>query len=182
MTAGGHAAKRRAQQELIQALIEQGARTDIILGYDLTNEVFFEANSPPLTGSSGEIKTANGEIYDLSDPAQKQKMMDENLVFWIDQMRAAILEVDPTALVGVSFFEPRSPNPARLNDPHLIRTYPAIRESSADFLDLHAYPGVQLSMAQYAQNYEINGMTEKPILMGEMGAFKWRYPNPGLAA
>jgi hypothetical protein len=111
-----------------------------------------------------------------------QLMMDENLVYWIDEMRSAILEVDPTALVAVSFFEPQSPNPARVNDVRVIRTYPAIWESTADFIDLQAYPGVELSMAQYADNYEINGIVEKPIIMGEMGAFKWRYPTVELAS
>jgi hypothetical protein len=177
MTAGGHSAKRRSLQDIITALIDRDARLDVVLGYDLTNEVFFEKNLPPLAKTVGLAHTVNGKTYDLSDPAQKEQMMDENLVYWIDQMRAAIMEVDPTALVAVSFFEPQVPNPARVNDVRVIRTYPAIWESTADFIDLHAYPGVELSMAQYAENYEINGMAEKPILMGEMGAFKWRYPT-----
>lgn len=90
--------------------------------------------------------------------------------------------MDPTALVGVGFFQPQSPNPTRIGDTRVIRTYAAIWESQADYIDLHAYPGTELTLAQYVENYEINGMQAKPIMMGELGAFKFAYPNSQAAA
>ncbi len=61
-------------------------------------------------------------------------MMDENLVYWIDQQRAKILEVDPTALVTVSF-------PANNSGQTTVNPRPAILESTTDFVDPHAYAG-----------------------------------------
>ena len=104
------------------------------------------------------------------------------MVYWIDQVRAAILEADPTALVGVGFFHPQTPNPTRLGDPRFIETRPAIWESSADFIDLHAYPGVELNLQQLVENYKIEGMETRPIILGEFGAFKFAYPSVDDAA
>ena len=182
LTRGGFSAKRRSLQDIVQGLIDGGARTDVVLSYGLTNEVFFTANTAPLSKNAGRVTTANGKTYDLSNPAEKQLMMDENLVLWVDEMRDAILDIDPTALVNPSFFEPQSPNPTRRGDPRVIRTFLVIWQSKADFIDLHAYPGASLTLKGYVENYEINGMSEKPILMGEFGAFKWRYPSAEQAA
>jgi hypothetical protein len=182
MTPGGHAAKRRSMQDLLGALIDRGARLDAIFGFDITNEVHFSADAPPLSRTSGSVRTANGETYDLSSPAEKDRMVDENLVFWIDHMRDAIHEIDPTALVGVSFFQPQEPNPTRVGDARFIRTHAAIWESGADFIDLHAYPRMGLTLEQYVQNYGVDGMLEKPIIMGEMGASISAFPSALTAA
>jgi hypothetical protein len=182
MTPGGLAAKRKSMQDFLRALIDRGARLDAVFGFDLTNEVHFSADAPPLNRTAGTVTTANGQTYDLSSPQDRDRMVDENLVFWIDQGRAAIQEIDPTALVGVSFFEPQEPNPARIGDVRFIRTHAAIWESSADFIDLHAYPRMDLSLAEYVENYGIDGMAKRPIIMGEMGAFKSKFPSALSAA
>jgi hypothetical protein len=104
-------------------------------------------------------------------------------VYYIDEVRAGILEADPTALVGVGFFAPQGPNPHRIGDTRVIRTYPAIWASDADYIDLHAYPYPgDLSLAQFAENYEINGMQTKPLMLGEFGAFTGAYPSAQAAA
>jgi hypothetical protein len=102
-------------------------------------------------------------------------MTDEGLVYFIDQARAAILEVDPTALVTVGFFWPQEPNLARIGDPRFIQTRPAIWDSQSDFVDLHLYPGVELDLQEYVENYGIDGMAAKPIIMGEFGVFTSSY-------
>jgi hypothetical protein len=181
MTAEGVAEEGRYWQDLIRALIEAGAAMDYVFGFSLRNEAHFLADVPPLSLSSGQVTTGNGQTYDLSDPADKQRIMDENLVFWIDEVRGSILEVDPTALVGVGFFVPQAPNPARIGDNRLIRTYPAIWTSTADFIDLHAYPGTELTLEEYVENYELGGFSQKPIILGEFGAFRFAYPSAALA-
>lgn len=158
-----------------QALIDRGAPLEAIFAYALRNELFFESNLPPLSLSSGVVRTANGNSYDMASPEDKRRMMDEGLVYFIDQVRAAILEVDPTALVTVGFFWPQEPNPARVGDPRFIETRPAIWNSLADFIDLHLYPEVELEMQEYVENYKIDGMAAKPIVMGEFGAFTSSY-------
>jgi hypothetical protein len=182
LTPGGVAAKRRYDQDFVRALISRKAPLDAIFAFGLTNEVCFSADRVPLTLTSGLVTTANGRTYDMAKPADKKRMVDENLVYWIDQQRAAIRELDPTALVDASFFQPQEPNPTRIRDPRLSSTWPAIWQSQADFIDLHAYPGGELTLAQYVENYGMQGMQTKPIIMGEFGAFRAAYSSVSGAA
>ena len=91
------------------------------------------------------------------------------------QQRAAILEVDPTALVTVSF--PAYVHPAR-------PTYPeaAIWESTADFVDLHIYLGQGWTLDDYAAQFGIGEMREKPIIMGQFAALRQGFPSARSAA
>jgi len=162
LTSGGITAKRRYDQDFIRGLINHHAPFEAILGYDLTNEVHFDADKPPFTLTSGSVTTANGVTYNLSSVEDKQRMMDENLVYWIDRQREAIRELDPGGLVSVSFF----------CNPYLVDTRAAIWKSSADYFDLHVYLGQGLTLAQYVQGFGMEGFVEKPIIMGEFGAFK----------
>ena len=84
-------------------------------------------------------------------------------------MRAEILKHDPTALVAVGFFVPQEPLPLRTGDPRWVTTIPAIRDSQADFIDLHAYPGFGVTLADYVLNFGMRGLDEKPIILGEFG-------------
>jgi len=180
LTREGIEAESRFWGDFIMELTNLGAPLDYVFAYGLRNEAFLLNNAKPFTLESGLVTTANGKTYDMSKPEDRERMVDEGLVYWIDQVRAGILDVDPTALVTVGFFWPQQPNPARVGDPRVIRTYWAIADhemggSSADFIDLHLYPGLELTLSQYVENYEINGFTGKPILMGEFGAFKEAY-------
>ncbi len=167
--------------DFIRALIELKAPTDVILAYSLRNEMFYAGNVPPLSLNDGMVATGNGKAYDMAKPQDKQQMMDENLVFWIDHTRARILEADASALVAIGFFVPQAPHPARVGDTRLIRTYPALAESAADFIDLHPYPGQELTLRQYMDNFEMKGRTRKPILMGEYGVTHNAYATAGAA-
>lgn len=170
LTVGGHSAERRFNRDFIRALIANGAPMETIFAYDLTNEVSFSANKPPLNLTAGRVSTANGKRYDLSDPADKQRMMDENLVYWINQQRASILQVDPSALVGVSF-------PAINLGNTVVNPGIAIAESEADFIDLHVYLGWGLSFEKYMKNFHYEGNSQKPVVMGEFGAATRAYPK-----
>lgn len=182
MTVEGVAEEGRYWQDLIRMLMESGAAMDHIFGFALRNEAFFIADIPPLSLSSGRVSTGNGQSYDLSSPEEKQRMMDEHLVFWMDQVRESIHQVDPTALVGVGFFVPQGPNPARIGSNWVIRTYPAIWNSKADFIDLHAYPGLELTLGQHMANFELGEYRLKPIILGEFGAFRFAFPTISQAA
>ncbi|MBL8103468.1 MAG: cellulase family glycosylhydrolase [Anaerolineales bacterium] len=169
-------------QDFIRGLLELNAPTEYIFSYQLRNEMFYDTDQPPLSFSSGMVKTANGISYDMSKPTDKDLMVKQNLVYWLDEMRASILEVDPSALVSVGFFHPQKPNPARLGDPRLAVTEPAIWRSTIDFVDLHAYPGFELNLKQHVENYGVNGMEEKPIIMGEFGGEISRFASIQAAA
>jgi hypothetical protein len=179
---GGIQAERRFWSDLVKALIQQNTPLDAILAYELRNEHFFLSDAPPLTLTSGTVTTANGTVYDLRSEQEKQRMLEEGIVYWIDSTRAAILEVDPTALVTVGFFVPHGPNTARVGDPRIVVSAPAIQESRADFFDLHAYPDAGLSLRANAENFGILGMQEKPIILGEFGGHARAYSSYSDAA
>lgn len=175
LSPGGHRSEARFNRELIQAFIKHGAPMDAILAYDLTNEVHFSVDKAPFNWTEGKVTTANKQTYDMALESDKIRMMDENLVFWIDQQRASILEIDPTALVTVSF-------PAVNAGQTTVHTGPAIWESTADFIDLHAYLGWGLTLEEYVNRFEINGHTEKPIILGEFGLTRRSFPSVEMAA
>lgn len=164
-------------QDFIRELIKRDAAMEYIFSYELRNEMFYDGDQPPLSMNSGTVVTANGKSYDMSKPADKQRMLDENLVFWIDAMRDSILEVDSMALVSVGFFHPQVPNRSRIGDPRIAVTEPAIWQSHADFIDLHAYPGFELNLRQYVENFGIREMQVKPIIMGEFGGEVKRFAS-----
>jgi hypothetical protein len=175
LTTGGHRGEHRFNQDLIRALIDWGAPVEVIFAYDLTNEVHFNVDKPPFSLTSGKVTTANKKTYDMAIAEDKQRMMDENLVYWIDQQRAAILEVDPSALVTVSF--PAINSGQTTVDPHT-----AIWESTADFVDLHTYLGWGISLQQYMERFGVDQPPEKPIILGEFGASNRAYPTAASAA
>lgn len=169
-------------QDFIRELIELNAPMEYIFSYELRNEMFYDGNQPPLSMTSGRITTANSKSYDMSKPADKQRMLNENLVFWIDSMRASILQADSTALVSVGFFHPQLPNRSRVGDPRIAVTEPAIWKSQADFIDLHAYPNFELNLKQYVENFGVKNMQAKPIIMGEFGGEVKRFASLDTAA
>jgi hypothetical protein len=184
LCAGGVAANIAFFHDVAQALVDQGAPLDALMAYELRNEYYYDSDQQPLSWGAGLVTTANGRTYDMGSPASRQEMMDDGLVYFTDQVRAAIVAVDPTALVTVGFFWPQTPNPSRLGDPRWIEVYPAIAGSTADFVDIHGYaiPG-ELTVPQLIENYKLAGhQQEKPVLMGEFGAFKFSYASIADAA
>jgi F5/8 type C domain-containing protein len=182
LPAGAVRAYQLFYTDFITTLIDLGAPTDAIFSYELRNEFYFDTNYPPLSLTSGTVTTANDKSYDMSSKADREKMVEENLVYWIDNIRAAILKMDPTALVSIGFFVPQGPNPARLGDTRLAVSAPAIWQSQADFIDLHAYPGFELNLKQHVENFGVKGMQEKPIIMGEFGASVQSFSSVDAAA
>jgi len=170
--------------DFVQALIQKGAPLDAVFAYELDNEYFYHSLKPPLSWTSGTITTANGKTYDMGSAVSRQQMMDDGLIYFTDQMRAAILALDPTALVTVGFFVPQAPNPTRVGDPRVITVYPAMAMSTADYVSIHPYPiAGDLTFAQYAQNFGFVGyQQQKPVVLEEFGVLESNYPVESTAA
>jgi hypothetical protein len=166
----GAAAERHLWTDFVLELVRQHASIDTVLAYELWNEACLVANEPPFSLAAGRVTTANGRTYDMASASDRKRIIDDGFVFLIDQVRAAIRQVDPTALVTMGFFHDTEPNPARRGDDRLVRTRAVIEHSTADFVDIHPYPGDEIGFVQLMQNYGIDGPVEKPILIGEMGA------------
>ncbi|MBN2503011.1 MAG: discoidin domain-containing protein [Anaerolineales bacterium] len=168
--------------DLMQGLTERHAPFDALLGWSLLNEQWFFNDTPPFSLNTGRVTTANGNSYDLSDPEQKRAMAIEGITYYIEVVRETILAADPTALITMGFFHPDYPNPTRIGDFRYVETAPLLGSTPLDFYDFHAYPGVELDMESYVENFGMLGYDEKPIIMGEIGAFLDSYPTIETAA
>lgn len=182
LTSEGIEANIHYYRGLIQALIDRKAPLDIVIGYAIRGEAFMDGDSPPFTLESGSLTAANGQVYDLSKPSDKTRMLDDGFVYFVDQVRAAILEVDPTALVGIGFFAPQAPHPWRMGDTRLTATRGLVTRSTADFVDFHPYPGEELTLAQFMENYGVDRPPAKALMMSEFGAYKRTYGSAARAA
>jgi hypothetical protein len=182
LTPEGIQAAQKFWTDLLTGLITRGAPLDIVLGWELQAEQYYHSDQAPFSLEDGKVKPANGKTYNMVDAAQKQAMAVDGLRYYIQQVRERILEHDPTGLVTMGFFAPDSPNPWREADERYVDTAPMLENSSLDFFDLHAYPGMGLSMDEIAQNFGLDGHNTKPILMGEVGANTWTYPDVSEAA
>ena len=175
LTPGAVNATQRYWRDLMTGLIEQQADFDAILGWQLLNEQWLFIDQPPLSLTSGEVTTTTG-TYDMSDQAQKELMVAEGLRHYISEVKAEILALDPTALVTMGFFVPELVAPDWYLD-----TAPLIQDSDLDFFDLHAYPG-EIPLSAQAEKFGMLGFDEKPIVMGEYGAFLDTYSEIEAAA
>lgn len=162
LTPGGVNGNAAFWSALVQRLTTQQQLRETILSFELRRQAFFRSDEAPLQASSGSLATANGQTYDLAVAAERQAMMDENLSYWADAVRTAILAVDPTALVSLGFSLPTAPKVSRLR--HVLDN------SALDFVSVQAHPGLGSTLAQYATGYELPAVTAKPVLMAEMGA------------
>jgi Cellulase (glycosyl hydrolase family 5) len=164
-------------RELAQRLLADDAPMDALLAYELRSEVALNWDAPPLSDSSGLFTAANGRSYDLSDPEAKRALVTDGMVTFIDDARSAIRSVDPSALVTIGF--------ANVGARPFDEARAAIRYSSADFVDDHYYPNQfqpEASFAEEMASYGITGQEQKPIVMGEFGAFRHAYPTAASAA
>ena len=170
LTRTGLTAHARMWRDIIRGLKAHDAPLDAVFAYELYNELSYLTTYPPLSLTSGMVTTGNGHTYDMASSTSRRAMLDENLIYWTSHMRDSIVALDPGALVTVGFFQPQGPNPTRIGDSRLIDPYPAIAQSSIDFVDLHAYAGEELTMEQYAENFGEDAYPAKPVIMGEFGA------------
>jgi hypothetical protein len=182
LTERGLNANARFWSDFVAELRRQNAPMEAIFSFLVRNEAHLLADRRPFTLSAGSITLPGGRAYDLSSWHEKKQLVDDALVLFVDRMRSAIRRVDATALVGIGFFHDTEPNPARPDDVRLVRSAGAIRRSQADYVDIHPYPRVDLTLPQFMQNYGIDGPTAKPIVMGEFGAFHFAFPTASVAA
>jgi hypothetical protein len=163
--------------ELAQRLLAADAPLDALLAYELRSEVALNWDAPPLSRSSGLFIAANGHSYDLSDLEAKKALVADGIVTFIDTARSAIRSLDQSALVAIGF--------ANVGARPLDEARAAIQHSSADFIDDHYYPHQfqpEASFAEEMASYGITGNEQKPIVMGEFGAFRHAYPTAAAAA
>lgn len=176
LTSSGQEATAAYWEDLMSALEERRAPFDAVLGWELFNEQWLFTDQPPLSLNEGIFTGPNGEDYDLSDDAQKRDLVADSLMLFINTMRSIILKYDPSGLVTMGFFTPDFPNPTRIGDNRYVDTAILIeRDAPLDFYDIHAYPGDDITIEQIVENYGVQNYEEKPVILGEYGAFEDRF-------
>ncbi len=167
-------ASRRYWRDIITGLQRLGAPLEHVLAWELLNEQWMFADQPPLSLREGEVTTTTG-TYDMTDAEKRAAMVADGIVYYVSQLREEILDLDPGALVTMGFFAPGAA-PGWYTDP-----VDALARSELDFLDFHAYPGAT-DMDTVARAFAISEHPEKPVVLGEYGAFRHSYPDIESAA
>ncbi|MCA9986958.1 MAG: discoidin domain-containing protein, partial [Anaerolineales bacterium] len=175
LTPGAVNATRRYWRDLLQGLQARQAALEMVFGWQLVNEQWLFQDQPPLSLSEGVVESTTGR-YDMSDPAQKQALVADGLVHYIAEVKAEIRQHDPTALVTMGFFAPEIAAPGWYVD-----TAPLLANADLDFFDFHAYPGDR-PLTDYIDAFGMAGYREKPIILGEYGAFRHVYGELSTAA
>ncbi|MCZ7533742.1 MAG: discoidin domain-containing protein [Acidimicrobiia bacterium] len=172
--------------QLIEGVKERGAPTHHILGWQLANEQFYLRDVPPISTTTGSVTTADGETYDLADDSAVDSMVVNNLRSYVTNVGNAIREVDEGALITMGFFSAEDPESGRVGlDNRWVIPDDILADSTLDFVDLHAYPGLGGEWDAIASSYGIaDEEPPSPILLGEFGAFESAYvtPSEGAAA
>jgi hypothetical protein len=176
LTEGGARASAAFWSDLVSDLARRGAPLRIVVGYELLNEVTFAQRLQPLSLRAGTFTSPAGRRYRLASAVERTQLLADGLVYWIDTVRHAIRALDPTALVGVGFAQPLE---QRSIGPPLVRA--VLERSRADFVDVHSYSRLGLPWKTYAAEARF-AAARKPLLMGELGAFKAAYPTVADAA
>ena len=156
-------------------MAERGAPFDAVLAWQLLNEQWYFNNEPPFSLQEGTVTTANGKTYDMGDIKQKKEMANENIIYWIERVSEVIHTYDPTAPITMGFFN--------TGDTLLYPEYdfryndvPAmLADAPLDFIDFHAYPGGGYEVDLAADNIGLGNYHEKPVILGEFGAFRQAY-------
>ena len=105
----------------------------------------------------------------MANTNDRRRIVEEGLVYWAEQVSAGVKEIDPEALVTMSFFSPISVDG---DDPRITWTRkvisdPEVGGSPLDLVDIHLYPG-SIQIEDELESFEIT-KSRKPIILGEMG-------------
>ena len=161
--------------EVVRALRREKAPLQTVV-YQLQQEQFVLEDVEPLSLSSGMVTAADGETYDMADPQQRSDMVESNVRRGTRRARAAIRRIDPGALVTMGFF-------ARFEgDSRVVPSRAMLEASALDFVDLHLYPSLDHDLETQVDAIGLSEAVDKPVVMGEFGAFRVAYANPRIVA
>lgn len=184
LSSEGHDIAVEYWTDLLDGLAARGAPTHHILGWQLANEQFVLRDVPPINLTEGLVVTADSRSYDLADDQAVADMVVSNLRAYVTTVGDAIRSRDDGALITMGFFSAEEPGAGRVaGDNRWVVPDQILVESTLDFIDLHAYPGLGGTWEGIGQAYGLVDRTfDYPVLLGEFGAFEQAYPDPQEAA
>lgn len=180
LSSEGHQIAAEYWSDLIEGVRSRGAPTHHLLGWQLANEQFVFRDVPPVSLTEGTVTTGDGNTYDLGDDAAVEEMVVSNLRAFITTVGDAIRAVDDGALITMGFFSAEDPEAGRVaGDNRWVVPDEIVRQSTLDFVDLHAYPGLGGTWDEIGPAYGLDEVVpDRPLLLGEFGAFEQAYPDP----
>lgn len=167
--------QQRYWHDLMKGLSERQAPFEVVLGWELQDEVRLYADRPPLSLQDGIVQISNTRAYNLADPKLKSQMVADGLLFWMDALIPEIKSVDLSGLVTVGFSPPDFPNTAAMSArkvQYYADTAPLLDKAMVDFFDFHAYSDFGLTIQQIAENFGILSYRAKPVILGATGMGK----------
>jgi hypothetical protein len=189
------AAKEEYMRQFVSALaglLGSTAADSDVLAYESDNEVYFDTSKPPFSTLSGTLTSLDGLSYNMAVPADRQQAADANLVAYSLDMKKALTQSDPGALLMMGFFTNKAVGKTGFNG---FTTYCSTNCKSGvdyrvpgraasvsiyggvDILDIHVYP----NSSSYSLTTDLNSIEyslfAKPYIIGEFGAIKSVYAN-----
>jgi hypothetical protein len=179
LTPSGEEAAVGYWNDLLTGLVERQAPLEVVFAWSILNEQWMFTDQPPLSLASGEVTTKTG-TYEMSNADERSQMVIDATRSYFDAVAGVIRQHDRHGLVTSGFFAPQFPNPTAIGGTWYVDTAPLVEDSALDFFDFHAYPGEDIPLDQIAGNFGLPA--DKPVLMGEYGAFTDRYTDIQSAA
>jgi len=180
LTEGAIAAKAQCIKDFIGYVKEADAgllRT--VLGWELANEICVNYSEGPFSYKEGQVRPADGKVYDMGDFAARQRCYDESISYWAKRLSEAVKAVDPEALVTAGCWTADQSGRAAINgvedDGKDTRVPPrpsvlGAKASGLDCVDIHVYPwGGKAEVDAQAHEAEQVKAEGAPVLVGEIG-------------
>ena len=186
-----HAGQAAAKAQFFKDLLHEIKNTSSIafqniFAIDIFNEISVSVHEKPFSLTSG-IVLFKDIPYDMANGTDRQQLVDVAGNIWLNTAAAAIKSIAPTILVTASLFSPNvvghngfdgvQPRPPNADARYPLRAGSLVN-SLADYIDLHIYAGGDPKAAMEGAALPKN----KPVLMGETGAYKPWFKNVSSAA
>ena len=163
-----------------------------LLGLQCQNEAYLRADQWPFTMKEGSFTAANGKRYDMASTDQRQALMHEGYRHYHERVVTAVKAIDPGMLVAEGVFVPRAVGknekdhagvwPGKTKDERYPPMLTSIGQGHLDFLDVHFYRTNKKESVEEAFRFNLasagfftpemkNIRRQKPVIMGEFGAF-----------
>ena len=165
-------------KNLIDILETEHANISDIFSYELEGETYFRTNVWPLNLKSGIVSTTAGK-FDMASATSRNAMIDDNTLYWSNQLTEAIHSILPSSLVALGFTQGLVAFPqGRIGRPESSLS----SSSLLDYVDFHLYPIFGPVQAQINSIGVAADTFTKPIVMGEFGEYGSEAPNASVAA
>lgn len=188
----------KAKQKYIEYFLEYIKQKDpellkSVLGLSMQNEFAFEADAAPFNQLQGNYTFLDGSVYDMSNDDDRRALANRAIENYYAKMKETIESVAPGMLlsegtysmlaVGKTYENSKGIRKIEGNgDLRFPMTAVELLSTSIDFLDMHVYrygqtgSGTEVFEKNF-KNMKLDTeeakllMQEKPVVLGEFGAF-----------